>query len=222
MRDPQKPFTGAGGPFAATGNPAQPYQYNPNRSNAIFDFAAPRLTLILDSGFTVSSDEVLYSLPDAQDGGAFKRDLLPMYKSRFSEAPYVYFDSRTYASNKGGSRYYTKFAFLSEIAKGVDTVRPYKSDAARNIADANLDLRFKYMSDKSFQVLSPGMDGIYGAAPTTVWNQAPVLFKFPSGTSDIANTALSAYKHPAILLPRSPQFDNVGNFSRTTLEVGLE
>ena len=61
-----------------------------NRSNAIFDFAAPRLTLILDSGFAVSSDEVLYSLPDAQDGGAFKRDLLPMYKSRFSEAPYVY------------------------------------------------------------------------------------------------------------------------------------
>ncbi len=220
--DPQRPMTGTGGPFVATGNPAQPWQYNPSRLNGLYDFKANRLTTTVVNGFTISDDEATFQLPDVQNGGNQTSDLLPVYKALLTNVPYVYFDSRTYASNKGTVRYFNRYRFYNEEVRGVDTVRPYKSDTTLNAASPNADMRFKYMNDKSFQVLAPGLDAIYAAAPTADWNDVPILFKFPSGASDVGSTGFSAYKHPGITGTYSPQNDNVGNFSRTTLEAGLQ
>lgn len=120
--NPQRPFTGEGGPFVIATIPGRSaalppaYQYNVQRSNPSFEFKVDRLTLDqVDAAgmppppppatvtvYNISTDEEQYF------GTPTGKDLLPVYLSRNLQgqsAPFVYFDARTYVVVKGGVLY---------------------------------------------------------------------------------------------------------------------
>lgn len=187
--DPKRPFTGRGGPFVIyTGPGASPnqYQYNVARENALFNFDAGRLTI--GSGNeggvivpVVSTDESLFH------GGASAMgtgpDLLPTYLSKFvtldESSPYVYFDSRTYVTQKNGYPYfnfYQRSPIILDDVSDLDkygSVYPYFSDTSNSSNKPlpgipmgstmyGLFLVRQYMEPTKFQVIGPGLDGKYG------------------------------------------------------------
>jgi prepilin-type N-terminal cleavage/methylation domain-containing protein len=182
--NPQRPFTGEGGPFVVVGAPAgtnptvtltagQALQYNSQRSNQMFEFKDNRLTLFQDptTGVVISTDEEKFlGMPQAND-------LLPVYLAREGiedSLPYVYFDSRTYVQMKGAamySNYYQRSSVLvmtfTNNADNFGAIRPLVSDIIRSpalTAATTADLmRFHlFMEEKKFQVHGPGVDNIYG------------------------------------------------------------
>ena len=167
--DPQRPFTGKGGPFIDFGSAStgQRYGYNTQRDNAFFDFNTSRLTILqITAGSAVgniSNDESLY-----YEGA---NDLLPVYVGSSLlvgiDAPIVYFDGRNYVSGKGGG--YISFYQPSplgtldgatpESRRGA--IRPVVSETLRSPAGPGF-ARNQFMEEKKFQVIGPGIDGSYG------------------------------------------------------------
>lgn len=160
--DPVHPFTGKGGPFAPTPSGSRaPYQYNVDRENAFFEFKQSQLSLDIqndpdsNAAITVSVDETDYGFTTPTD---FLGDLLPVYRPAQKKSPYVYFDSRTYYATAGIQSY------LSSTGR----VGPYLSATLNTKAAttpatyANRLNYFRFVNDKSFQLLCAGLDDQYG------------------------------------------------------------
>ncbi len=187
--DPQRPFTGPGGPIAdADGNPATTadMQYNPARTNAIFEFNASRLTVTTSGSFTVSNDETTFS-------GMGANDLLPVYLGRYGDAPYAYFNAKTYTLPlSGGGLYVNRYAHTT-----FGTAVPYRSDEMNTLVSPAVPF---FASKSSFQVVGSGMDGKFNdIGPTTV----PTFGTIQQYTSSIA------------MKSSDTSYDNVTDFSST-------
>ncbi len=207
--DPQRPFTGAGGPFVPIAAGSTIYQYNASRQNAFFEFASGRLTLMTrqigsatgPSGY-ISNDDSIYH--------GVLNDLLPVYlaisQGAEKSAPIVYFDGRTYwqtKTNSGNPVGYRNFYQCAGLMVSGDSsitptdqynlgsVRPLISETRRlpALAQNTLDKpwAFLFVEEKKFQVISPGIDGRYGGMLardlTTPAQVQEASLTFPSGAS---------------------------------------
>ncbi|MEZ6138205.1 MAG: prepilin-type N-terminal cleavage/methylation domain-containing protein [Pirellulaceae bacterium] len=222
--DSVHPFTGAGGPFSATGIPAIPYQYNIERNEPLYEFNSGQLTLTIhdENGtpLTISNDETELGLPTPP---GFVGDLIPVYRPSGRNAPFVYFNSRTYATAAGFNRY------PGQYPGSIGTARPYKSDAVNTSAGATSgDTFYRYAEPQKFQIISAGLDDIYGgfvtgSDPTVV----PMFSRFPSGdsldiTQPLAAQGQSQYDRYGLDgQPINYQLDNITNFSDGTLVDSL-
>jgi prepilin-type N-terminal cleavage/methylation domain-containing protein len=204
--DPARPFTGPGGPFAASGSGLQ---YNVDRTNAFFEFKQTQLSIKLDASgtATVSNDE-------EELFGSSANDLLPVYRPGGQlKAPFVYFDSRTYSFAVGSGTYFNSY----NPANVEGVARPYKSDQKNTSVNAatNPDQFYRYVNDRSFQIISAGLDDSYGGVAALRPNDTPVFFMFPTGESLDIGTGnvgdLTQYKDLTGL--PSTQLDNATNFS---------
>ncbi|XZE34614.1 type II secretion system protein [Pirellulaceae bacterium SH501] len=196
--DSQKPFSGKGGPFLNTGTIASPiYQYNPQRENAFYEFNNSRLNFFDDSFARPVTD-----------------DLLPVYGSYSSATPYVYFDHRTYQIARGGSIFFnyhkpTPATDPNDALYGV--ARPLLAASLATAPTAG------YEAPKTFQILSPGIDGFYGGQ-NPVSSGFPVIFsstgqgyRFNTGLARFeADSAVSKYRLPEHN-GKQPMWDNVAS-----------
>lgn len=233
--DPVHPFTGPGGPLVATpSGSTSPYQYNVDRNEPIYEFnqAQLSLTTFMDKGnqITLSDDDSLNgTLPSS---GGFPGDYIPVYHPRGKVAPFVYFDSRTYSL--GG-------AFFNEYDLGpLGVARPYKAGEesgytvntkvtpvfpASTAADlAKNDVYYRYVNDRTYQVVSAGLDDLYGGVPRT--SGPPTFFCYPSG--DSLNIALApgaqtskTNRYSENTGISSAQLDNATSFSEGVLSNAL-
>lgn len=232
--DPVFPFSGQGGPFIIMddSSPAvqvksnhpraniSSVQYNPDRQNPLYPFKQTQLTLAIVGGLTVSSEDkaLTNSTPD----------LLPTYHPAGLKMPFVYFDSRTYQQTTVANRFAT-------VSAGI--VYPYRSTAINtkfSAADNSITSRnkyFRFVNDKTFQVVSAGLDDNYGGQEGLFY-----MFK-PSGGESTGNAnsgdsldlvaSISSGTHPTPTYTRfnnalgTSQADNVTNFSNGTLEDSL-
>ena len=131
-------------------------------------------------------------------------DPFPVYVPSGQLEPYVYFDSRTYSFRGGVSSGYTNAAIIDSsngwmrphyqmyafVEKGI--CRPYKAEDrdstvnAGNLNDVTLfDLsdpfrNYFWINRRKFQIVSAGLDGIYGDQQTVV---AAWWRRFPSGAN---------------------------------------
>ena len=236
--DPIHPFTGPGGPLAATpSGSTSPLQYNLDRNEPIYEFKQAQLTVqtFMDSGnqITLSNDETTFGL--ATPSG-FPGDLIPVYHPSGKIAPIVYFDSRTYSL---GGTFFNSYA----PGTGFGVARPYKANdgsgfalntrvtpvfpASNAAALATNDLYYRYVNDRSFQIISAGLDDSYGGI---MGSSPPTFFCYPNGTS--LNIALSPNAQVSSAVTRyidqingpgtSGQLDNATNFSDGPLSNGLD
>jgi prepilin-type N-terminal cleavage/methylation domain-containing protein len=199
--DPERPFTGKGGPIefyvepfrplSFTGNP-QPRtlcQYNSDRDNSLFDFQLEKLGLYLDADRAVQMDNRVMSTDDpSQMGSRPFGDWFPVYRSSPDFLPFVYFDSRTYDQLTGSG--FNGYAAAEPAEQPGSFVRPYYSDqpnpktgtAAYGSIGAALQ-GWKFANPKTFQIIGPGLDGKYGSlGEVTVGStNYPLYFQYPTG-----------------------------------------
>ena len=219
--DASHPFTGKGGPLFLTNSggvqvdSSQAYtaaQYNVDRDNSLFEFKQGNLTLDASSGVTLSSDELLL-------GAGTTNDLLPVYTTGNSRlAPFVYFDSRSY---RVGTAFYNFYKPTN--VKGV--ARPYKSDQVNTTVNKNTnpDGHYRYANDRTFQIISAGLDDDYGGVAGLPNNNTPEFFRYPSGTSlNILTGASNSSRYAEQTGTASAQLDNATNFADGILEDALE
>lgn len=251
--DPLHPLTGEGGPLALVNEANRGstdmthYQYNATRDNAFFDFDLARLTVARasDNARLLSTDETLLGYNDAAHGG---NDLLPVYLARAGDpTPIIYFDSRTYGLIDKATGLYNGF-----LTPNYGGIRPYKSglnvepakDGSGYASQAEAFAAVPFHNPNTFQIISPGLDGIYGAVvsinPENV-DDDPVHFITETGTPVTPRTSVSGLT--ALIFtgipghPVGPRFqdvdwlpnisvnghlDNITNFSESTLENGLQ
>lgn len=217
--NPIQPFTGAGGPLSLIPSTTN-YQYNTDRTGAFFDFKQTQLTLDSSSGSTVSNDDAQYFT-----GGT--NDLIPVYHPAGKLMPYVYFESRTYSFTPGGaSGIYFNYYQPTLIAAGV--ARPYKSDSVNtNVTQATApDAYYRYAEDKGFQIISAGLDDLFGGVAGLPNSGTPQFYRYPSGNALNINLAPGAQTGPGRYVETtgvpSAQLDNATNFSEGTLGDALE
>lgn len=191
--DPTHPFTGLGGPLVAAG---AVYQYNADRTNAFYEFKPQQLSIeardVNNVLLTISVDEeMLY-------GATATNDLMPVYYSGGGrQAPFVYFDSRTYRVNS--------YAPTALVDAGALT--PYKSEQRNTNATSTPTDAYRFMNERSFQIISAGLDDSYGGL-------LGYYYIFPSGQSLDATGAVGEFSNYIIQaqIP-STQLDNAANFS---------
>lgn len=235
------PLTGEGGPleFVGAANDDRMsiefYQYNATRDNALFDFDPARLTYAraTDASPLLSTDESVWTTADelAQAGGV---DVLPVYLSGGAEpAPIVYFDSRTYGLIAPG----IYNGFLHPTLGGV---RPYKtgrdikppSSGTTYGTAAEAFAAIPFHKPKTFQIISPGLDGRYGSLVAAAG--APVHYITETGTPVYPNGVASNLIGLTVVAPGignryqeggtevNGHLDNITNFSSSTLEDDLQ
>lgn len=227
--DPVFPFSGPGGPFILMDGSTQvksnaanitSIQYNPDRQNPLYPFKQAQLTLAVVGGLTGSSEDA------ALTGGT--PDLLPAYHPSGLKMPFVYFDSRTYQQSTVANRFAT-------LSAGV--VYPYRStdiNTKFNAADnsiANRNKYFRFVNEKTFQVVSAGLDDHYGGQEGLFYMFKPTggesTGSANSGDSLDLVASISSGTHPTPQFTRfnnsqgTSQADNVANFSEGTLEDSL-
>jgi prepilin-type N-terminal cleavage/methylation domain-containing protein len=221
--DVTHPFTGPGGPLAVRpGISPVAYQYNVDRTNAFFEFKQAQLSTTLDptGAFTLSDDELTL-------GSAAANDLIPVYRPRSKLAPYVYFDSRTYAFvPTGASALFFNYYSAPNIDASV--ARPYKSgEINTNVAHTSApDSYYKYAADRAFQIISAGLDDSYGGVPGLPYSGTPQFYAYPSGDA-INITVLPAAqsgnkRYVAAAGQIATQLDNATSFAEGVLEDALE
>lgn len=222
--DPVHPFTGNGGPLSQVpGVTPAVWQYNVDRSNPIYDFKQSQLTLFVDQAAnrTISNDEGLLSNSPADN------DLLPVYRPGGQQAPFVYFDNRTYSFAYGSSYFFN--VYYAPAVGGY--ARPYKSDDVNTnvpgpAASNNVSVRdayVRYANDSSFQIISAGLDDNYGGVAQQS-GAPPRFYKYPSGNAvDIMNPTGSGFsRYTEEQGIRSAQLDNATNFADGILENAIE
>ena len=221
--DAQRPFTGPGGPFAATKVAGQAYQYNGSRQNPFYEFPSGRLTLDTVGGFLISTDETLFG--EAASQGGRINDLLPVYMSKLNDlatgSPYAYFDSRTYQSMKqnlsGLTFPYFNFYQPSNVTVAASSTRGALGAARPYLSQPSLT----YENKQTFQILSPGGDGSYGGRlAALISGPASVMLFTSKGTPCTAGpTSFILGSGPAFILPefapKRPMHDNASNFTET-------
>ncbi|HBJ35108.1 MAG TPA: protein containing Prepilin-type cleavage/methylation [Planctomycetaceae bacterium] len=238
--DSLHPLTGEGGPVAlipgrtAGSTNIDDYQYNATRDNSLFDFDPSRLTYARanDTAPLLSVDESVWSGADLNEAGGV--DVLPVYLSGGAEpAPIVYFDSRTYGLVAPGV--YNGFRHPT-----LGAIRPYKT--GRDIKPpggatyGSVDAAFAavpFHNPKTFQIISPGLDGLYGTLVGTAGG-LPVHYITETGTPVFPNDSAANPAGLAVTAPGiGPRFqeggtevnghlDNITNFSASTLEDDLQ
>lgn len=268
--DPQRPFTGVGGPFAPT-SVANGLQYNVQRTNPFFEFQTSRLSLVQIPNPASIGETISISNDDGTYFG-IANDILPVYLSQALDvsetSPFVYFDSRTYAFGPGTIvNYYQRApanlatSSVSLVSSGTldyvpesanpgvrfGAVRPLISETLRTpqvavTSPITLDWirRYLFMNDKTFQVIGPGQDGIYGGRLGSEVNIAiernfcEALITYPNGNSFVPSGVpgassnftfdrwrfLNGLQDPSIfreLVRRTAGLeDNAANFSERT------
>ncbi len=241
--DVQRPFTGPGGPLSWTGDGTNSYtdatvsdtdrqtptnfQINIDRPNSLMNFEASRL----DYGDVD---------PSALITGANRRlsgdgDLFLSYLSEAGEAPFVYFDSRTYAVFDPTLSDFNGYA--SPTTHGV--VRPYlttnpnpNTTGADYASDAAAMGAWQFVNPNTFQIICAGLDNHFGAtASFNVDSDStlePVYFQFATGTAVAPRTdvdtpaglviaGVSKYQESTFGDTNQYPADNITNFSRGTL-----
>lgn len=236
--DEAHPLTGQGGPleYVDTSLPAtdlNAYQYNATRDNPFFPFEPQRLPLARLGGRYVSADEGNFGVADTAHGGT---DLLPVYLVDGGEYPLVYFDSRTYGvvgTDVNNDPIYNGYLLPGEAGG----CRPYKTgfdhDLPSGSTYGSVAAAFnavKFKNPDSFQIISPGRDGIYGSIVEA--SGLPVHFVVETGKAVVPNDGAANYaqlqyndidgfQEVGAGANENGQFDNVTNFSGTTLEGDL-
>jgi prepilin-type N-terminal cleavage/methylation domain-containing protein len=200
--DSQKPFTGKGGPFVLKKNTTL-YRYNGSRENAFYEFKSERLTVQEE---TDNEGNKWYLSSD--DG-----DLIPVYSSYNTTTPYVYFDSRTYQSKPGGVWFCNYHGSANDPILGV--ARPLLLPNPPSGPSSSANPSSWYENPKTFQIMSPGIDGLYGWDLQPA-NGAPILFSSTgqgfSFASDVwsVNSNFNRFRLP-VHAPKLPMQDNVTN-----------
>lgn len=220
--DPVHPFTGSGGPIAQVpGTTPITYQYNVDRNEPLYEFKQAQLSIVLSGNATLSSDE-------SDVGGYGAVDAMPVYRPSAKLCPYVYFDSRTYSFSVGsGSTFFNNYSPNDALGYA----RPYKSEKPNTNVSAqppNAEAYYRYMNDRTYQIVSGGLDDNYGGVKFGSSDKGPVFFTYPSGedidfrnwTSTQAPTTktVTRYNDGNVV---KPQLDNVANFADGTLEDAL-
>lgn len=119
---------------------------------------------------------------------------LEYYPSGVTTAPYVYFNSSTYSSAAGVTRFP---ATTASAFTDIGQARPYMSNVGSLTGFANPD---------TFQIICSGIDGTYGDFPD--FTDVDDVKLYPSG---IANASLNA-------VPYTPEDrDNITNFAQGPL-----
>lgn len=212
----QHPLTGSGGPLVVSGGTVT---YNTDRANAIFPFELGRLN---SSNFEAVAD----SFPTFAPSGKLQ--------------PYVYFDSRTYNTVATASTIVANGYIGGGEAGGI---RPYKTMLTPRaptgatygsaIAAANA---FKFHKADTFQIISAGLDDIYGFLIFADSNTSGLPINYISETGVPVVPEASAANPMATRFGTingfqeselSPQnvnghLDNITNFSEGTLENSLQ
>ena len=242
--DPQRPFTGTGGPLqfiGTSGTPGTPnpalYQYNADRDNAIVDFEASQLSVqpIPTPGAPLSVTNRTQSDDEAGTDSAL--DVFPTYILYDDASPVVYFDSRTYTAQAPSGAFN---GYGRPLEDGdADVVRPLFSMTpnpppasgygSASLADS-LDA-WQFVNPRTFQLLAPGLDRIYGKIADVDGGDpsdaAPVYFQYPSGQLIAAQEKAAATYVPGVegydLSTKFPSLtanyllDNLTNFSEGSL-----
>lgn len=224
------PFTGPGGPIDyIEGSMPAVYQYNVDRNDPLFDFSQDRLTLDTSMGTTVSNDEVTLGVINAQ-GKKLGPDLLPVYIPKYRTVPFVYFASGTYRVDSSAG---SSFNFYASPSFGV--ARPYKSDNVNTKSPLTgsstlpqRDRYYSYANDKSFQIISAGLDDNFGGSMVGAF-AVPMFFRYPSGEpldiTQLPNAQPAGGNYQAMSGPTAgdiSQLDNVTNFSEGALSNSLK
>lgn len=261
--DPQLPFTGSGGPLTLipTVPPTTPgvavnpvfWQYNSERDNTLIDIELDRLTLktpdpampLAYTNRVSSNDDVAPNLTDP----------FPVLAENEDGSPYVYFDSRTYGFDASGTGAGLMNGFATVTSGQVDACRPvFTNRINANLAPpsttgstygtvANALNAWEWINPKTFQILSPGLDGRFGVVAdldggTDPTNSAPVYWQYPTGK---LLAALPGADNPnALLVPNVDRYgldvlfagtplaleifekDNITNFTESTFEDDVE
>lgn len=185
-KDPARPFTGVGGPFeiidenASRTSPLN-FQINTSRENSLFDFPTDRLTIYATNNRYLSRDETDYQVRVYSRSNsavlARQNDLFPVFKGIGLNAPYVYFDSRTYASSLSGNNIYA--------TENVGNIRPYSTEEA--ILEGGTVQGYKPANANTFQVISPGLDDRFGNVTSSTGTRTgfPYYFVYPTGRTYI-------------------------------------
>lgn len=215
--DELRPITGTGGPLtesSRTGAQLGGYEYNSDRHNGFFDFDPARLSYrrANDDAALVSTDEV------------GSPDLLPVYQSANRDsAPIVYFDSRTYGDVNNLYRD-SEFGSVRPMKTSHDIKPgPYGNGDAGATAAIHA---VPFHNPRKFQILSPGLDGDFGAVVGT--DNQPVYFITQTGKAVLINLSVNprtvtigtsgGYADDAT----GTMLDNVTNFTASSLEDELE
>lgn len=244
--DIQRPFTGPGGPLAWTGdgtnaytdatvtnadrqNPAN-FQINIDHPNALMDFDDTRLDYAnVNAALPMTGGNRRLS----DDG-----DLFLSFSTETGGAPYVYFDSRTYATfdpnvNAGAG----DFNGYGSTAFGA--IRPYlsgnsnpNSTGADYTSNAVALAAWQFVNPNTFQIISAGLDNSFGATASFDVDgdsaDEPIYFQFPSGLAiaprtDVDNpgslliTGVNKYQESAFGDTEQQPADNITNFSQGTV-----
>jgi prepilin-type N-terminal cleavage/methylation domain-containing protein len=206
--DPQRPFTGPGGPLQLKTTLANAtrithygnYAYNGTRDNALFDFDLARLTIgEYNTGLlTALSTEEPTNQPatsETQQGNDYV-DIFPVFLRETGRSPYVYFDSRTYGSedhtapNAGDSVNH----YEPPAGNGWGGLRPYLSDQRVAPTERTVQLAggggLQFMNNNTFQIMHGGLDDIFGVILRDNSSpERPVYFAYPSGQAYVINGA---------------------------------
>ena len=184
-------------PFSGKGGPFLPgaaLSYNPSRENSFYEFKSDRLIFADDN------------------------DLMPVYASYATTVPYVYFDSRTYQSVRPSASFFCNY----HAATPADPLTPAGlMGVARPLISPSTGTTAVYENPKTFQIISPGIDGLYGwdLQPTS---GTPILFSstgqgyaFTSPGGWSTTSAANRFRLPTHVdqfnRQRFPMLDNVSN-----------
>ena len=221
--DPRFPFTGEGGPFSRV------------RRNALFDFAAGRLTqgtemtnigpLLINTNpngvavlVPLSTDEQELFGANANDS-----DIFPAYVPSSSDIPFVYFDHRTYMSRPLYSlngtpippvQYPPIGASFLQVGMHDGWVRAYRSDQPRQSTAEDI-YPFKWLGDGTFQIICAGVDNNLGEDPNRLPNEPQRPLPWLDGNGNPQHKQFPSQK-----LFSDGDHSNIANFSEGVLEGG--
>jgi prepilin-type N-terminal cleavage/methylation domain-containing protein len=237
--DTQRPFTGPGGPLSWTGDGTDTYggattaerqdpgnfQVNIDRPNALMEFETSRLDYSeVNAGAAMTGTNRRLSSDT---------DLFLSYRSDSEGAPFVYFDSRTYAHNDPTLGFNGYGTATGEFGY----VRPYLStnaNANRSGGDYSSQAEalgaWQFMNPNTFQIISAGLDNNFGATASFDVDGSspaePIYFQYDSGAAialltgsgyatpeDLIVTSVSKYQESAFGDIEQYPADNITNFS---------
>lgn len=228
--DEKYPFSGVGGPiYIVDANGTQinssqianaaSVQYNPDRNKPLYEFKQNQLTVDNSSGFAISSD-------DAITGGT--ADLLPSYVPAGKTVPFVYFDARTYLVPADSSVGRTSAQFNHYLTSSSGNVAAYRSTEINTKVSlqnpphtySEINSHYRAMNEKTFQLLSAGLDDHYGGTSFHLYMFKPSetnsTSTFASGDSIEVTSQGNVNAGNAGFLDSDGskyQLDNVANFS---------
>ncbi len=235
--NPLNPFTGPGGPLelVSSSTTAVVYHINTDRDNKMYDMEPARLDLgSIDAAASLSATNRY----ESSDG-----DLFLSYAATDGGAPFVYFDSRTYAffdstlsdfNGYGSTTYGVVRPYYSETAVPKTSTTDYSSLSEALGA-------WQFMNPDKFQIISAGLDENFGSNATVEFDssttgQEPLYFQYPTGLG-IAPSKASGVNTPGDLLvpgirgfqesskfggTEDFQLDNITNFSRSQIVDDVE